>query len=332
MLIVSPPGQYVQYQFGNHSICFLYDMEMANSSPMDIRRLRYFVVVAEEQNFSRAAERLHIAQPPLSDQIKRFEEALGVRLFDRSSRGARLTEAGELLLGEARQLLTQADQTAQMVRRVGNGEVRRLTLGFVPSASNSVLPPILSKFRKRYPEVQLYLQEMNPDWLVAGLHEGRIDVSLFYLPFREGMLTYEPIFREPLVVALPETHEMAQEEKVDLCDLAGEPFVLPARYRMPGLHGQVVSACREAGFEPEAVQKEVWLMQTIVGLVAGGIGVALVPSSLQNLPRAGVVYKAIRGLSPTVEMGVVWRRDEHSTVVRSFLKIVNEICNHSVEA
>ncbi len=298
---------------------------------MDMRRLRYFVVVAEEQNFSRAAERLHMAQPPLSDQIKRLEQALGVVLFDRSSRGARLTQAGELLLTEARRLLVQADQTAEMVRRVGEGEVGRLTLGFVPSASNSVLPPVLSKFRERYPDVQLYLQEMNPDWLVAGLHEGRIDVSFFYLPFQDRALAHEPVSREPLVVALPETHDLASEDEVDLSDLADQPFVLPARYRMPGLYGQVVSTCRDAGFEPEAVQKEVWLMQTIVALVAGGMGVALVPASLRNLTRAGVVYRPVRGLSPTVEMGVVWRRDERNPVVRSFLEVVNEICRGNYE-
>lgn len=299
---------------------------MVYGSSMDLRRLRYFVVVAEEQNFSRAAERLHMAQPPLSDQIKRLEQALGVILFDRSSRGARLTKAGELLLTEARRLLVQADQTAEMVRRVGEGEVGRLTLGFVPSASNSVLPPVLSRFRERYPDVQLYLQEMNPDWLVAGLHEGRIDVSFFYLPFQDKALAHEPVSREPLVVALPTSHAMAAEDEIDLCDLADQPFVLPARYRMPGLHGQVLEACREAGFEPEAVQKEVWLMQTIVALVAGGLGVALVPASLRNLSRAGVVYKPVRGLSPAVEMGVVWRRDERNPVVDSFLKVVNEIC------
>lgn len=293
---------------------------------MDMRRLRYFVVVAEEQNFSRAAERLHMAQPPLSDQIKRLEQALGVILFDRSSRGARLTRAGELLLIEARRLLVQADQTAEMVRRVGEGEVGRLTLGFVPSASNSVLPPVLSQFRERYPDVQLYLQEMNPDWLVAGLHEGRIDVSFFYLPFQDRALAHEPVSREPLVVALPETHDLASEDEVDLSDLADQPFVLPARYRMLGLYGQVVSTCRDAGFEPVAVQKEVWLMQTIVALVAGGMGVALVPASLRNLTRAGVVYRPVRDLSPTVEMGVVWRRDEQNPVVRSFLKVVDEIC------
>lgn len=293
---------------------------------MDMRRLRYFVVVAEEQNFSRAAERLHMAQPPLSDQIKRLEQALGVVLFDRSSRGARLTKAGELLLVEARRLLVQADQTAALVRRAGQGEVGRLTLGFVPSASNSVLPPVLSRFRERYPDVQLYLQEMNPDWLVAGLHEGRIDVSFFYLPFQDRALAHEPVSREPLVVALPASHAMASEDEIDLSDLADQPFVLPARYRMLGLYGQVVSACRDAGFEPEAVQKEVWLMQTIVALVAGGLGVALVPASLQNLSRAGVVYRPVRDLSPTVEMGVVWRRDERNPVVATFLKVVNEIC------
>ena len=303
-----------------------YNAFKMRDSPMDLRRLRYFVVVAEEQNFSRAAERLNMAQPPLSDQIKRLEEAIGAKLFDRSSRGASLTEAGKVLLAEARRLLVQVDQTTRMVRRAGNGEVGRLTLGFVPSASNSVLPPILSSFRERYPDVHLYLQEMSPDGLVDGLHEGRLDVSFLFLPFQDATLSVESVSREPLVVALPETHQLAAEEEVDLRDLAHQPFVLPARWRMPGLLWQVMTACRDAGFEPEAVQKEVWLMQTIVGLVAGGIGVALVPASLRNLPRSGVAYKTIRGLSPTVEIGAIWRRDDRNPVVRSFLSVVREIC------
>ncbi|WP_407691019.1 LysR family transcriptional regulator [Rubrobacter marinus] len=282
--------------------------------------------MAEEQNFSRAAERLLMAQPPLSDQIKRLEGAIGAKLFDRSRRGARLTEAGELLLMEARRLLAQADQAAEMVRRVGDGEVGRLALGFVPSASNSVLSPVLCEFRERYPDVQLYLQEMNPDWLVDGLHAGRVDLSFLYLPFEDDTLLHRPVSHEPLVVALPEMHKLATEEEVDLRELADQPFVLPARWHMPGLHAKVVEACRKAGFEPKAVQKEVWLMQTVVGLVAGGMGVALVPASLRNLARAGVVYKTVHGFSPTVEMGVVWRPQERNPVVHSFLRIVDEIC------
>lgn len=130
---------------------------------------------------------------------------------------------------------------------------------------------------------------------------------------------------EPLIVALPAEHELAQEEEVDLRDLAEEPFVLPARSEIPGLYGRVVAACREAGLEPEAVQKEVWLTQTIVGLVAGGIGVALVPASLRNLSRAGVSYKAIRSIPCVVGMGIVWRRDSRSKVVRSFLEVAKEV-------
>lgn len=287
--------------------------------------MRYFVVVAEELNFSRAAERLHMAQPPLSAQIKQLETELEARLFDRLGRGVRLTEAGRLLLDEARRIFVQIDQTTSIVRRVDNGEVGRLTLGFVPSATNNILPVFLRVFRQRYPDVELYLNEMKPDDLVRSMHDRRIDVSFFYLPFDDATLDVRPVLREPLVVALPESHPLVKEPEVDVRDLAGEPFVLPAHYQMPGLYAQVTEVCRRAGFVPRAVQKEVWLMQTIVGLVAGGIGVALVPASLQNLRRAGVVYKKVRDLLPTVEMGVVWRREDTSAVLRAFLEVVEEV-------
>lgn len=297
---------------------------------MELRHLRYFVAVAEELNFSRAAERLHMAQPPLSAQIKHLEEDLGVRLFDRSRRSVRLTEAGRLLLEEARRLLARLDQNVRMVRRVGKGEVGRLSLGFVPSASNNLLPPLLRLFGERFPDVELYLHEMSPDRLVSSLHDRRIDVGFFYLPFEDAALDFRPVSRESLVVALAETHRLAGEPEVDLRALAGEPFVLPARYGMPGLYGQVMEACRQAGFVPRAVQKEVWLMQTIVGLVAGGIGVALVPASLENLHRKGVVYKTVKALVPTVEMGVVWRRGDVPPVLRAFLGAVGEVSGREI--
>jgi DNA-binding transcriptional LysR family regulator len=292
---------------------------------MELRRLRYFVAVAEELSFNRAAQRLHMAQPPLSNQIKQLEEELGVRLFDRTSRGVRMTEAGELLLEEARRIFAQVEGTMRMVRRVGHGEVGRLTLGFVPSASNGVLPRILHAFRGRFPDVELFLREMRPDRIVQRMHDRQIDAGFLYLPFESASLNVGCVSREPLVLALPETHPLSSEETVELRALAKEPFILPARYQnMPGLHAQVTEACRRAGFVPNAVQKDVWLMQTIVGLVAGGMGVALVPASLRNLHRRGVVYKPVRGLSPTVELGVVWRGDDPGPVLTSFLGVAKE--------
>jgi DNA-binding transcriptional LysR family regulator len=233
-----------------------------------------------------------------------------------------MTEAGALLLEEARRVFVQLDQTVRAVQRVGHGQVGRLTLGFVPSSSNEALPPILRAFRERFPGVDLYLREMRPDRVVQQLHDRQIDVGFLYLPFDDSSLDVECITREPLVLALPEVHPLASETIVELRALADEPFVLPACYqKMPGLYGQVTEACRRAGFTPNAVQKDVWLMQTIVGLVAGGLGVALVPSSLQNIPRRGVAYKPVHGLSPTVELSVIWRHDAPGMVLKPFLEV-----------
>jgi DNA-binding transcriptional LysR family regulator len=230
----------------------------------------------------------------------------------------RTTEAGELLLEEARRIFTLVESTVSMVRRVGHGEVGWLTLGFVPSSSDELLPPILSNFGEKYPDVDLFLREMRPDLIVQRLHGGQIDVGFLYLPLDDPS-------REPLVLALPAKHPLTSENYVDLASFADDPFILPARYRrVPGLYGQVTDACREAGFTPNAVQKDVWLMQTIVGLVAGGIGAALVPASVQNLRRKGVIYKTVRGLAPSVELGMVWRSDDKSAVLRSFLRVTRE--------
>lgn len=276
-------------------------------------------------SFSRAAVRLRMAQPPLSNQIKQLEKELEVLLFERTSRGVRVTQAGELLLEEARRLFVQMDQTVRIVQQVGYGEVGRLTLGFVPSSSNEVLPPILRAFTDRFPGIELFLREMRPDLIVQRLRDKQIDAGFLYLPLEDASLNIEGVSREPLVLALPETHPLASEPRVELQAVANEPFILPARYQlMPGLYGQVTEACRQAGFVPNAVQKDVWLMQTIVGLVAGSIGVALVPASLQNLRRKGVVYKSVYGLSPTVELGMIWRGDDRGEVLSSFLQMTKD--------
>lgn len=289
---------------------------------MDLRRLRYFVAVAEELNFSRAAERLHIAQPPLSDQIKKLEQDLGLQLFNRTRRSVQLTEAGRLLLEEARRIFTQIEQSTQVVQRVGHGEVGQLAVGFVPSASNKVLPPFLRAFGERFPGVKLFLYELNPDDVLAAVHDRRVDVGFLYAPFEDVTLDAKSISREPFVVALPDTHHLADKSEISLRELAGEPFILPLRYQKAGLYDRILELCREAGFSPKVVQ-EVWLIQTHVNLVAGGIGVALVPASLQHLQRTGAVYKPIESLAAEVEISAVWRRGDSSPVLREFLKVVD---------
>src|ERR671918_618584 len=254
---------------------------------MNFQRLRYFVAVAEELNFSRAAERLHMAQPPVSYQIKRLEEELGAQLFHRTKRNVRLTDAGRLLLVEARGLLVHAEQTAS---------------------------------------VELLLREVDPDRLLRALGDGRVDVGFLYLPFEEDSLDSRPVSRETFVAALPDTHPLSNKPRVPLRALAHEPFVLTPRYQGAGLRDKIVEHCRQAGFEPKVVQ-EAWLMQTPASLVAGGRGVPLPPASLQNLQRAGVVYKYVEGLSPEIELGVVWRRGDRSAVLRAFLGVVEDVTN-----
>lgn len=300
---------------------------------LDPRRLRYFVALAEELNFTRAAQRLRMAQPPLSKQIRQLEVDLGASLFERLGRGVRLTEAGWLLLGEARRILAQMELTQGLVQRAGRGEVGQIIVGFTPSAANDVLPPILLEFGNRYPAVELSLHELMADQLVDRLTDKWIDVSFLYLPFEDKRFHCRIVAREPLVVALSDKHPLASERSVTMRSLADEPFVLPRRHRyMPGLYGRITELCRRADFTPHAVQKEVWQMQTIVGLVGSGIGVALVPASFRDLHRKGVVYKDVEDLRPTVEMGVVWRRDDTGPVLDSFLEVVDEVSLERLQA
>jgi DNA-binding transcriptional LysR family regulator len=175
-----------------------------------------------------------MAQPPLSYQIKRLEEELGAQLFYRTKRSVRLTGAGHLLLGEARDLLVHAEQTASMVHRVGQGEVGQLRVGFVPSAANWVLPPIVRAFGERFPSVELLLREVDPDRLLRTLADGRVDVGFLYLPFEEDSLDSRPVSRETFVAALPDTHPLSDEPRVPLRALADEPFVLTPRYQGAG--------------------------------------------------------------------------------------------------
>jgi DNA-binding transcriptional LysR family regulator len=288
---------------------------------MELRHLRYFVAVAEELSFTRAAVRLHMAQPALSVQIRQLEDELGVQLFDRSRRTIALTDGGNVMLTEARRLLGLLENAVELVRRTGSGAVGAIAIGFVPSASNAALPPLLRRFSATHPDVTMHLREMAPGDLVRRLHAGDLDVCFMYLPFSDPSLEQAVISREAFIVALPEDHRLAGAAVVDVGELAAEPFVIPAQHGMPGLNAQVNDICREAGFVPRAVHDDVWLVQTMIGLVAAGAGVALVPASARALRPDGVVYRPLREpVVHEVELVAVWRRDDHTPVLRAFVR------------
>jgi DNA-binding transcriptional LysR family regulator len=285
------------------------------------RRLQYFVAVAEELSFTRAAARLHMAQPPLSQQIAQLEADIGAELFDRSRRAIRLTAAGTALLPEARRLLADVDRTVRSVRRVAEGAVGRLAIGFVPSAANGCLPPALGTYRAAFPDVELVLREMGPDALLRGLHDRSLDVALLYLPVADPAVVTTPVATEELLLALPAGHPAAAQETVALADVADEPFVLPEQHDVPGLHAEVTALFADVGRAPRVAQQGVWLMQTVLGLVAAAIGLAVVPSSVATLRRDGVVLRPLRGRPRAVTLAAVHRReDDGSTRLAGFLR------------
>jgi DNA-binding transcriptional LysR family regulator len=286
---------------------------------MRLRRLTYFVAVADELSFTRAAERLHMAQPPLSQQIALLEKDLGATLFDRSRRAVRLTAAGAALLPEARRLLAELDDTARLVRRVAEGSVGRLSVGFVPSAINGVLSELLREFRAGDPDVELTLREQAPDALLRAVRDRTVDVAVLYLPVDDPDLVHRRLASEELLLALPEHHPAAARSRVALADVADEPFVLPERHDVPGLLAAVDAAFADAGVTPRVAQRGVWLMQTVLGLVAAGIGLAIVPSSVAALGRTGVVLRHLDGDARRVDLAAVWRPDNASAPLARIL-------------
>jgi DNA-binding transcriptional LysR family regulator len=292
---------------------------------MELRHLRYFLAVAESLNFSRAAEKLHIAQPPLSQQIQQLEAELGFQLFHRTKRRVQLTAAGESFQREVQQLFQQLEQAIERGQQASRGEVGQLAIGFVSSAAYNVLPPILQRFRQAVPGVVLELQELTTNQQLQLLRQGKIDVGFVRPPVDQLVdkisgemklgIQSKIIFQEPLIVALSTAHPLAQQSTVEVRSLQFEPFILFPRHLAPGLHDPIISLCQQAGFSPQVVQEAIQ-MQTIVSLVAAEMGVAIVPSSLQNLQRRGVVYKPFSDPVPSVEIALIWQSLSSPTVER----------------
>ncbi|MDR3555317.1 MAG: LysR substrate-binding domain-containing protein [Syntrophobacteraceae bacterium] len=285
---------------------------------MELRHLRYFVAVAEELHFGRAAERLGLAQPPLSQQIKALEQEAGVVLLDRTKRRVKLTAAGEIFLQESRKILALAEQAVLAARRAARGETGKLVVGFVSSAVYGKVTSIFRIMQEEYPDVSLLLQDLSSIEQVEAMKAYRLDIGLILPPVEtdESLIT-RVIWREPLVVVLPRHHRLAGRKKIAIRELAEEPFLL---VDAPGFLDQLVGICALAGFSPGIVQ-QARSTPTIVNLIAAGIGISIVPASLRNLHRQGVIYRSIEPPAPTIELALMWRKNDRSPALRSFLEI-----------
>jgi DNA-binding transcriptional LysR family regulator len=292
---------------------------------MELRHLRYFVAVAEEGHVTRAAERLGIQQPPLSQQIHALERELDVQLFRRKPRGVELTPAGRALLDEARAILARADEAIAATKRAAQGEAGRIGIGLTSSASfHPFVPRAIRAFREAHPLVALALEESGTTELVAALRAQTIDAAFVRSPFGDSLdLTVRPLLEEPMVAALPSGHALSGGgEALPLAALAGETFILYRRPVGPGLHDAIIAACDRAGFSPRIGQEAPRMLSTL-SLVAAGVGVTVVPASMSRLEAEGVAY---RPLDPaallTAPLNLAYRRDEISAAVRRFVALV----------
>jgi DNA-binding transcriptional LysR family regulator len=286
----------------------------------DLWQLRYFIAVAERLHFGRAAEALHISQPPLSRAIRALEERLGVQLLARSRRRVELTAEGSRFLDEARRLVGQLERTVLELRGMACGEQGRLRIGFVSLADYGVLPGLLKRYKSARPRVTLALREMLSPEQAAALGAGELDFGLLLPPVTgEAGLDHLVVQREHFMAALPARHRLARVEgKLAMAQLAGEPFVMVPREIAPRLYDIVRGLAAGAGIALNVAQEAIQ-MQTVVSLVSSGLGVAIVPASVANLGRRGVVYRCLADRHPRLDLWLAWPRAALAGAARDFL-------------
>lgn len=283
---------------------------------MDLRQLRYFNALAETLNFHRAAERLHISQPPLTVAIRKLEEDLGVALFERDPRGVRLTTAGLAAIAPAREALAAAEKVREAVRQGAAGLRGRLSVGFIGSAIGELLPRIVSPFRKAYPEVELALEELNSVEIVRGIAARRLDIGLVRLPVMDSApVAIDVIETDELVAVLPASDVLARRKTLDLGALADRSFIIYSPVSV--LHATIRLACHRAGFTPRVAQEAVQV-QTILSLVEAGLGVALIPGRSARFAAKGVRIVTLAEPVP-IAMGIA-RADEPSVLAQNFVR------------
>jgi DNA-binding transcriptional LysR family regulator len=291
---------------------------------MDTRQLRHFIALAETLNFRRAAERVHIAQPPLSASIRRLEESLGVALFVRSRRGTALTAAGSAALEEARRAVLHAERFRGVAQAAASGEAGHLTVGFIGSATYALMPSVIPAFTARYPAVQLELRESTTSRLIALIESREIEVGLVRFPIaRDTHLKLLPVEADQFVAAVHASSRWARRRRLTLAELSDEPFVMYDDREVHGLHALAVQACQRCGFVPRVSQRGVQV-QTLVSLVQSGLGVALVPSVATRHSARNVVFKPLHDLGGEASIGIALAYDPtiESSAARRFREVV----------
>ncbi|HEX7983602.1 MAG TPA: LysR family transcriptional regulator [Duganella sp.] len=294
---------------------------------IDLKQLRYFLAVAEEKSFSRAAERLHISQPPLSQQIMKLESELGVKLFARTTRTFELTVAGKALMSEASDLLGKMRMTIDTIRQIDRGEVGRLRVGIVGSAMWGPIPSLLEEFQTKYPRVTWTLHELGPTLQYEALRAKQVDVGFWREPkldeddLRQDNLRQELCFREDVCVAINEHHPLAKQEAIELMDIADEPMLTLALDKS-SFPRYLIQCCVKAGFQPTIFQ-EASEPQTLLAMVGAGLGVALLPETTSRIGWPGVVFLPIRSNPPSANLYITYTTLDDAPVVRAFLNILN---------
>lgn len=291
---------------------------------MDFRRLKYFLAVAGELNFGRAATRLHISQPPLSRQIQLLEAEIGVALFRRTPKGVELTEAGIHFVEEARNMITLAERATERTLQAGLGKFGRIDVAVFGSGIFDLIPKLLLTFRRRYPDVKTVLHSMDRDLQLAALRDKRITVG--FNRFFPGTpdIDVETVLRDKVVVALHRSNPLARHKAIRLRDLAEHPMILFPSSPRPGFMDFLIELCLSEGFRPKVAQ-ETDDVVTCIALVSGGFGVSLVTESTMNLKLPGVVYRPIKkSPAPFVELSCLYRKNDQSPILRAFLEVVRE--------
>ncbi|KAM3109786.1 LysR family transcriptional regulator [Phormidesmis sp. 146-33] len=288
---------------------------------MEIRLLRYFVAVAEELHFGRAAERLHLTQPALSKQIVVLERELGVVLLTRTKRVVRLTIAGQVFLEQAKQLLAQEERAIELTKRTARGEVGQLTIGFTSTATYTVFPELLGRFRDRFPQVELNLQALSTEAQVAALNERKIDLAFLHPPIDERGLKLHPILEEQFLVVLPKKHPLLGYTKIPAAALANEAFIIHPRQEGPALYDGFIQLCEQLGFQPNIVKESISL-QTRVCLVAAGIGITFVSECVRPVVGTNVICRPLADSPITLKFAAAWREDLISPTLQKFLVVL----------